>query len=57
MRLLSYRFPDKGERVLEELPKRAGKPVLYAVRLYGQGSIRPSGEGDMEDEDAGLCSH
>lgn len=55
----SYRFPDKGERVLKELPKRAGKP-LYALFDYTDRDPldhQAKVTWIMEDEDAGLCSH
>lgn len=57
--VFSYRFPDKGERVLKELPKRAGKP-LYALFDYTDRDPldhQAKVTWIMEDEDAGLCSH
>ena len=55
----SYRFPDKGERVLKELPKHAEKP-LYALFDYTDRDPldhQAKVTWIMEEEDAGLCSH
>lgn len=52
-------FRNKGERVLKELPKRAGKP-LYALFDYTDRDPldhQAKVTWIMEDEDAGLCSH
>ena len=54
----SYRFPDKGERVLKELPERAEKP-LYALFDYTDRDPldhQAKVTWIMEDENAGLCS-
>ena len=55
----SYRFPDKGERVLKELPEHAEKP-LYALFDYTDRDPldhQAKVTWIMEEEDAGLCSH
>ena len=55
----SYRFPDKGERVLKELPERAEKP-LYALFDYTDRDPldhQAKVTWIMEDENAGLCSN
>lgn len=55
----SYRFPDKGERVLKELPERAEKP-LYALFDYTDRDPldhQANVTWIMEDENAGLCSN
>lgn len=55
----SYRFPDKGERVLKELPERAEKP-LYALFNYTDRDPldhQAKVTWIMEDENAGLCSN
>ena len=55
----SYQFPDKGERVLKELPERAEKP-LYALFDYTDRDPldhQANVTWIMEDENAGLCSN
>lgn len=55
----SYRFPDKGERVLKELPEHTEKP-LYALFDYTDRDPldhQAKVTWIMEEEDAGLCSH
>ena len=54
-----YRFPDKGERVLKELPEHTEKP-LYALFDYTDRDPldhQAKVTWIMEEEDAGLCSH
>lgn len=55
----SYRFPDKGERVLKELPERAEKP-LYALFDYTDRDPldhQAKVTWITEDKNAGLCSN
>ena len=55
----SYRFPDKGERVLKELPEHVEKPLYAQFDYTDRDPLDHQAKVTwiMEEEDAGLCSH